>query len=253
YEAGGIGLISGVQCRPVRGEHGVMDPGEVEAAVRGIDIHLPRSSLLCLENTNNVAGGTVVPLENFDAMRAIADRHGMKILLDGARLFHAALAAGVDASEYAARADLAWVALSKGLSAPVGSVVCGTAEDVRRARRIRKVLGGGMRQVGVLAAAGRVALATGVARLADDPRRARRLAEAAAELPGTTVDLERTLTNIVLLRFDEPRAREVADRLAEHGVLAMPMAADRLRFCTHRLIDDDDVERATHHLRLIVS
>lgn len=253
YEAGGIGLISGVQCRPVAGVKGVMDPDQVEASVRARDIHLPRTSLLCLENTNNVAGGAVVPLANFDALRAVADRHGLKVLLDGARLFHAAIAEGIPAREFAARADLVWIALSKGLSAPVGSVLCGTADDIASARRIRKVLGGGMRQVGVLAAAGLIAVETGVDRLVEDHVRARRLAEFADGLPGVRVDLELTRTNIVLLRFDAPRAREVASVLAEEGVLAMPMADDRLRFCTHRQIDDDDVDAASTHLRRILS
>lgn len=252
YEAGGIGLISGVQCRPIHGTRGVMDPAEVEAAIRGHEIHLPHTSLICLENTNNVAGGAVVPLGVFDAVREIADRHAVKVHLDGARLLHAACAEGTPAAEFAARVDTVWIALSKGLSAPVGSVLCASVEDIARARRIRKILGGGMRQVGVLAAAGLVALETGIDRLAEDHVRARRLAEAANALPGVRVDLETARTNLVLLEFETPIADDVVARLAEDGVLAGATADNLLRFCTHREIGDDDVARAVESLSRIL-
>ncbi len=249
YEAGGIGLISGVQSRSVAARAGVMDADEVESLIRGDDIHLPRTALICVENSHNVAGGTVAPLDALDRLRAVADRHRIPILLDGARLFNAAVALGVGAREIAACADVAWFALSKGLSAPVGSVLCGRRDDVERARRIRKQLGGGMRQVGVLAAAGLVALETGIERLAEDHARAARLAAALHAEPGASVDLESTRTNIVMVHLEAKDAREIADRLRERGVLAMAMAARRLRFVTHRDVSDDDVDCAIVAMR----
>ncbi len=249
FEAGAIGLISGVQCRPVKGLQGVMDAAEVEEKIREHDIHAPRTALICVENTHNLAGGAVVPLAALDALRAVAERHGVPLFLDGARLFNAAVAEGVPARAFAARADLVWFALSKGLSAPVGSVLCGGRALIERCRRIRKQLGGGMRQAGIIAAAGLVGLESGIERLAEDHARAARLARALAALPGVTVDLAATRTNIVMVSFAEPRAAETARRLAERGVLAIALAPRRLRFVTHREVGDEDVERAIQAAR----
>lgn len=242
YEAGGIGLISGVQSRAVRGDRGRLEPADVEAAIRADDIHLPRTTLICLENSHNVAGGTITSLKRLDALREISRRHAIPLFMDGARLFNAAIASGTDAREYGERVDLLWFALSKGLSAPVGSVVCGSAERIEACRRIRKQLGGGMRQAGILAAAGLVALESGIDRLADDHRRARELARALAGLPGLQV--EPVETNIVVVRPEARNAAELSTGLAEGGVRTLALADDLLRFVTHREIEDSHVELA---------
>lgn len=244
YEVGGIGVISGVQCRPIAGKNGILDPDEVEAFIREDDIHVPRTSLICVEQTHNVAGGVVVPLAILDRLRAVADRHGIPIHMDGARMLNAAVADRVAPAEYGKRVDLLWIALSKGLSCPVGSVLAGTRTQIEKCRRIRKLLGGGMRQVGVLAACGLVALETGIERLAEDHARAHRLGERLVGLPGARVDLAIHRTNILMVHFDEPIAPTIENELKSRGVLALALKPKLLRFVTHREVDDRDVDRA---------
>ncbi|MFH0945660.1 MAG: GntG family PLP-dependent aldolase [Planctomycetota bacterium] len=244
FEAGGIGLISGVQCRPIRSRGGILDPDEIESRIRADDIHLPRTALICLENTHNVAGGVVMPLSVLDRIAELARRHRIPLHLDGARLFNAAVAEGIDPREYGPRVDLLWVALSKGLSAPVGSVICGDEAKIGRCRRIRKVLGGGMRQVGVLAAAGLVALEHGIERLAEDHRRAAALAGGISRLPGARVDLAATRTNIVMVELEQGGADRVVSALLERGVKALVFDDSHIRFVTHREVDDAGVALA---------
>lgn len=241
FEAGGIGLISGVQCRPIQAKGGILDPDEIESRIRAEDIHLPRTALICVENTHNVAGGVVMPMAVLDRISDLARRRKIPLHMDGARLFNAAVADGVDPREYGPRVDLLWIALSKGLSAPVGSVICGDAEKISRCRRIRKVLGGGMRQVGVLAAAGLVALEQGIDRLAEDHRRAAALADAINQLPGAQVDLQATRTNIVMVELELGGADLVVSALEERGVRALVFDNTHIRFVTHREVDDDGV------------
>lgn len=253
FEGGGIGLISGVQCRTLETEDGVLDPGGVEALIRADDIHLPKTALICVENTHNVAGGVVTPLATLDRLAEVARRHAVPLHMDGARLFNAALADGIDAREYGSRVDLLWFALSKGLSAPAGSVICASRERIALCRRIRKVLGGGMRQVGILAAAGLVALEQGVDRLADDHERAARLAREVDALPGARVDLARTRTNIVMVELGAGNAAYVTAELGRRGVRALPFGASTLRFVTHREISDAGVQQAILALTEILS
>ncbi|MBI4571377.1 MAG: low-specificity L-threonine aldolase, partial [Chloroflexi bacterium] len=189
YEAGGVPGLGGVQLRPVRNDgHGMIDLDELEATIRLENVHFPRTSAVCLENTHNRCGGGVLTAEETAAVARIARRHGVAVHLDGARIFNAAVALGVAPSELAAQADSVTFCLSKGLSAPVGSLVCGSAEFVQRARRMRKMVGGGMRQAGVIAAAGIVALETMVDRLAEDHEHAQLLARGLAQLPGIRID-----------------------------------------------------------------
>lgn len=245
YEAGAIGMISGVVARPIPTERGIFTAQDVERRIRGVDVHASRTALICVENTHNLAGGVPWTLTELDAVRAVASARGIPLLMDGARLFNACAAEGVAAAAYAARADLAWFALSKGLSAPVGSVLCGTRAAIEECRRIRKQLGGGMRQAGVLAACGLVALETMRERLVEDHARARRLAEGIAPLPGVMLDPASVRTNIVMIPLRETIAARVAERLArEFGVLVVAMGAARIRLVTHREVDDSHVARA---------
>jgi threonine aldolase len=231
-----------------------MDPEEVERNIRTPNVHSPRTSLICLENTHNNWSGAVVPLANFRALRDVADRHGLRIHLDGARLFNAAAASGVSVKEYAGQADSVMFCLSKGLSAPVGSMLVGPREFIDTARRVRKALGGGMRQAGVLAAPGIIALTVMTKRLAEDHGRAKRLAAGIAGLPGVSLDPSAVETNILIFGFSHPRLSSAAllDELAKKCVLALSIAGG-VRLVTHKDVDDGDVDRAVGAFREILA
>lgn len=238
-------FISRVTPRVLQSKRGAMDPEEVERNIRKPSVHVPRTSLICVENTHNNWSGAVVPYENIRAIRDIARKHEIKLHMDGARLFNASTASGVPAKEYAALADSVMFCLSKGLSAPVGSVLCGSREFISCGRRVRKALGGGMRQVGVLAAPGLIALTEMVGRLSEDHARAKRLSLAISGLPGISLNPEDIQTNIIIFGFHHPRL-SVAEFLSELGkrrVLALA-TADGIRFVTHKDVDDEDVGRA---------
>jgi len=236
YEAGAPALLSGVQVRPLPGEGGIVAPETLRSAVRPENVHFPRPKLLCLENTHNVAGGKVFPLEKFASVAAEARGLGIKVHLDGARLFNAAVAAGLPAGEWCEHADTVSVCSSKGLGAPVGSLLAGDDEIIREARRARKAFGGGMRQVGVIAAASLHAFEHHIERLAEDHERARNLA-ASLERSGYTV--EPPETNILLVEVGEAEAFLRA--LAEQGVLATPWGKSTVRMCTHLDIGDEEI------------
>jgi len=243
-EAGALGLISGVQTRPLPGPAGVPSLEAIEGAIRDPDVHHPRTSLIVLENSHNYAGGRVIPLETMAAIRALARRRGVAVHLDGARLFNAAVAAATPVARYAEQVDTLTFCFSKGLGCPAGSMVLGSRELMGRARRIRKALGGGMRQVGILAAACEWSLDHLVDRLADDHARARRLAEGFASMRGCAVDPREVETNIVFVGRSARDAQALQGGLAERGVLALALAPDRLRFVTHRDVGERDIERA---------
>jgi threonine aldolase len=243
YEVGAPAALSGVLTRPFRSRRGVPDVDDVAAAITPRSLHSPGTVLLVLENTHNRAGGAVIPLNVHRALYERAKNRGLNVHLDGARLFNAAVATGVPAGDYAAQADSVSFCLSKGLGCPVGSLLCGTREFVEKARRVRKMFGGGMRQAGVLAACGIVALETGIDRLADDHRNARRLAEGIAGLPGMRVDLESVQTNMVYLDTDLPAA-EVVRRLGEQRVLCLAVGLNTIRLVTHLDVDEQDMEAA---------
>jgi len=239
YENGAGGRNAGVQFWPVPDDDGTLDPADIRWAVEAAAHHHPRPSLVCVENTHMPANGAPWPLER---LREVAVC-GLPVHLDGARLFNAEVASGVPAADYAGAAVSVMCCLSKGLSAPVGSMLAGPADVMSAARAERQRLGGGMRQVGVLAAAGLVALQTMVERLADDHRRARRLADAVAERwPDAGVDPERIPTNIVTFPHAEPD--ELCDHLRAEGVLAGTIAPGVMRLVTHHDVDDEGVERA---------
>ncbi len=249
FEAGALAALWGIQVRTLRGTRGLLDPAEVEAAVRPDNEHYPRTRVLEIENTHNRGGGTVYPLERVRALAEVARRRGLHVYLDGARLLNASVAAGVPARAYAECATLASICLSKGLGAPAGSVLAGPRDLVREGRRLRKRLGGGMRQAGILAAAGLYALDRNVARLAEDHENARRLGAALAALPGVTLPFP-VDTNLVFASLQGRSASHLAARLKEAGVLCNPEGSkpDMLRFVTHLDVSREDVEEAARRI-----
>jgi threonine aldolase len=248
FEAGSSSAVGGIHPHTVPNQpDGTLDLGDIEAAIRDPDNeHHPRTRLICLENTHNRCSGAVLSPDYMAQVRALADRYGLAIHLDGARLFNAAVALGVAPALLARDADSVTFCLSKGLSAPVGSLICGSTDFVRQARRQRKMLGGGMRQAGVLAAAGIVALETMVDRLAEDHANARRLAQGLASLPGLLLDPGQVHTNIVIfaLASDAMSAPEFARRLAARGVKVGAIGGQRIRAVTHYGIEPEDIEYA---------
>jgi threonine aldolase len=243
-EAGGVATIAGLMPLFVRGERGVLDAARVERALLPPDEHRPSPALLCVENTHNRGGGTVTTPEAMRGLRSLCDRHGLGLHVDGARLFNAAVALELEPVELATDADSVSCCLSKGLGAPAGSLLLGDAELVTRARRARKVLGGAMRQAGVLAAAGLVALDGWRERLAADHRRARSLAERLAHVRALSVEPDTVETNIVLCRVaDEIDARDLSQRLLEHGFACSASSGGTLRVVLHHQILDRDVDR----------
>jgi threonine aldolase len=245
YETAGAAAVCGVQIRPVPTEAGVMSPEQVVAAVRPRDDpHQPLTAAVTFENTHNRHGGIVWPLEALRAASDAAHGQGLRVHLDGARIFNASVALGVPASEIAACADTVTFCLSKGLACPVGSIFCGDGEDVEQAKRWRKRLGGGMRQVGVLAAAGLVALEHMVDRLAQDHANARTLAEGLSELPGVRCDLRRVQTNLVYFDVESMPAQAFLDECARRGVVSEATGPHTVRFVTHYGIDVEDIQSA---------
>ena len=239
YEAGAPAMLSSVQLRTLTGDNGTLDPETVRNAVRPENVHFPRSRLLCLENTHNTAGGKVFPLEDFASVAETARELGLKVHLDGARLFNAQAATGIPAREWCAHADTVSVCSSKGLGAPVGSLLAGDGETISEARRARKAFGGGMRQAGIIAAASLYAFENNVERLSEDHARARNLA---AGLREAGYDARHPDTNLVLVAVDDPP--EFLRALAREGVLATPGKPGFVRLCTHLDVGDGDIESA---------
>ncbi len=242
FETGGIAAVAGLHPRPLDDETGYISPEAVAAAVRPRDVHFGRTRLLCLENTHARSGGTPIPLELLRALAEIAAKRGLLVHMDGARLFNAAVAQGVDPSEIAAHVHSVSFCLSKGLSCPAGSILCGAAGFIEKARRARKMLGGGMRQAGWLAAPGLVAL-DNIGRLAEDHARAQRLAVGLMGIDGLRVDAQRVRTNIVIVELQSPDgdAATLISALREQGVRCFSLGKG-LRMVVHRNIDDANVE-----------
>ncbi len=250
YELASMAGLAGVLPRVVRGARGVPDSVEVELLCRKKTYYHAPVTLLLLENTHNHASGAVLPMDRKEALIAAARAHGVPVHLDGARVHNAAVALALPPAQVVAGFDSVLFCLSKGLGAPVGSLLCGTIGFIEEARVARKRLGGGMRQVGVLAAAGRVALRENLGRLAEDHARARRLAEALAGVPGLRIDPAGVETNIVIAEVDPPEA--VAgwlEYLREGGILAGTLGPGRIRFVTHLDLDDAAIDRAIAVLR----
>jgi threonine aldolase len=249
YEVAGAAGVAGVQLRPVGNDaRGRIDPAEVEATIRGENVHLPSTTLLCLENTVNRCGGAVIRREEIEELADVAHRHGARVHIDGARIFNAGIALEVSVASLVAPADSIGFCLSKGLGAPVGSVLCGSAEFIARARKMRKMVGGGMRQGGIIAAAGVYALEHMVDRLADDHANAKTLARGLAELPMVELDPDSIETNIVIfgVRGDW---LGFARSMKAAGVLSTVTAPGRLRMVTHYDIERADIDEALARVR----
>jgi threonine aldolase len=245
YEGGGAASLGGVQIRPLTTERGLLSPEQVAEAVRPLtDVHQPITAAVCLENTQNRHGGICWPLDTLAAIREVARARGLAVHMDGARIFNAAVAMGVEARTIAQHADTVTFCISKGLAAPVGSVLCGPAEVVGRARRWRKAVGGGWREAGMLAAAGLYALDHMVDRLAEDHANARTLAEGLAELPGVAIDLERVQTNLVMFEVTSMPVATFLAACRERGLRAGSPGGRRVRFVTRYGIEAEHVQRA---------
>jgi threonine aldolase len=249
-EVAGAAVIGSLQMRPVKTERGFLTPDQVREALRPANIHIPTTGLVCVENTHNRHGGTCCTPEAIDAVAAVAHDAAVPVHMDGARLFNAAVALKRPARDFVRNVDSVTFCVSKGLAAPVGSVICGSAKLIDKARRVRKMLGGGMRQAGVIAAAGIVALETMVDRLAEDHANARALAEGFAKLPGLAIDLASVQTNIVIFRVERGTASRSAAATAElvagcaaRKVKIHAIGPVAIRCVTHKDIDAEDIAR----------
>lgn len=254
FEGGSVGAHLGLMMRPLPGTAGVITADAVAAAIRPGSEHNPKTAVVAIENTHNGAGGRIFPLDEARAIAKVCDERGVAVHLDGARLFNAQAATGVPAREWADCATTVSFCFSKGLGAPVGSIVCSSAEVIAEARRLRKRLGGGMRQVGVLAAAARVAIESGVERLAEDHATARRLAEAVADLAPEAVDLAGVETNMVYLdlRPFGITAPDLSRSLLKEGVLTLGFPGHSMRLVTHRDVSASDLDRALDAFRKVL-
>jgi threonine aldolase len=248
HEAGAASIIAGVQTRPVPAPDGVITALSLRERLRKAELHTPATSLICLENAHSL--GRAVSLADMDALRAVADEWGLPVHLDGARLFNAAAALGTGPKEIAARADSVMFCISKGLCAPVGSLLAGPKDFVAEARMKRKIMGGGMRQAGILAAAGIVALTEQTGRLAEDHRRAKELARGLAAIPGMVIDPGRVDINMVFFSFpparDPRRAARIMEIFTQAGILINPPENGQFRFVTHYWIGEPEAERLLH-------
>jgi threonine aldolase len=254
YEAGGPAILSGVTCQTLHGEDGILDVTQLEDKIRPDDEHQVRTRLVCLENTHNRGGGRIYPFEKIQAIRAWTQQHGLILHLDGARLWNAIVATGIPAKQWGELFDTVSVCFSKGLGAPIGSALAGPRELISRARRVRKLFGGGMRQVGVIAAAALYALDHHIERLAEDHRNAQTIAQAIAETPGLRLVPSEVDTNLIWFRIarEIATAREMASALKERGVLVHAAGPQTLRACTHLDVSAAQAEYAAEAIRQCV-
>ena len=250
YEVGGIAALGGIHSNTIyNNEDGTLDIGEIEGAIREDDLHYPKTRLIILENTQNRCGGIALTQEYTESIGELAKRYGLKLHIDGARIFNAAVLQKKTALEMAGPADTVTFCLSKGLCAPVGSVLCGSGDFIQQARRIRKQLGGGMRQAGILAAAGIVALQTMVERLEEDHQRARALEDELAKVSWLNVKRKPMSTNMVFVDLvDDVKlsSEDVCQELQKHGVLAGTVNARGIRLVTHFWIDYKSIDKAVN-------
>lgn len=241
FEAGGSSAFCGVQIRPLHGDRGSFSAEDILPLVRGKDIHLAPTRLICMENTHTMAGGTLFPLERMRSVTELAHRCGIRTHLDGARIWNASIATGIDVREFGSCTDSICFCFSKGLGCPAGSILCGPSEFIERARRYRKMVGGAMRQVGILASAALYALEHNIERLAEDHRNAKRLAEALAELPQFSIDPSQVETNIVVFAVNGS-SEEWLQRFRERGILLCPYPNNTIRAVTHLDVSSEEID-----------
>jgi len=251
YESASPSRLSGIQIYPLDGNLGVITPEQVEPYIRTTAYHMPRTKVIEVENTHNRAGGTIHPIENIIALKELAKKHSLFYHLDGARLWNASVETGISPKEYGSHFDTISVCLSKGLGAPVGSVIAGSKEFIKDAFRLRKAWGGGMRQVGILAAAGLYALRNNIERLKEDHRRAKYLAEKINEISNLEINMEAVHTNIILFKPLTMNIPESLSKCKDAGLLLTPGTIDTLRAITHLDVDDDAVEKAADILEQV--
>ena len=252
YEIAGPSFISGVQVMPLKGVHGVMDPDEITAHIRPDWYHYPKTSLVCIENTHNRAGGTVYPLDEIKKVSKVCRDNGLKLHIDGARIFNASVESGVSVKEYASCADSITFCFSKGLGAPVGSILCGETDFITRAHKFRKILGGGMRQAGIIAAGALYAIENNVDRLREDHNNAKHFAAEISRLPYVVIDMESVQTNIVV--FNTTRdASKIKEMLEGKGVLVTNEGKDRMRAVFHMDVTAEETRQAIEIFKTIKS
>jgi len=253
YEAGGPALLSGVMLHPLDSSHGILTASTIQAALRPPNIHFPPTSLICLENTLNRAGGRIFPLEEIAKIHRLARKHNLKVHLDGARLWNASVASGISLAEYSRYFDTVMVCFSKGLGAPVGSLLVGDRAAIEEARRYRKIYGGGMRQAGILGAAALYALEHNLPLLKQDHEKAISLAEAFNTLDYLSVDMESVQTNIVIITVTDQRltAPRIAEALEKEGVLILALGVRMLRAVTHLDVNTADIKKAISIIKRI--
>ncbi|WP_028777176.1 low-specificity L-threonine aldolase [Shimazuella kribbensis] len=255
YEAAALSVFAGVQIKTLAGERGAMKPSDVEAAIRGNDIHEPETGLICIENTHNKAGGAVIPPGNMENIYQIAKRYGIPVHLDGARLFNASVATQIPVKEFAKYTDSVQFCLSKGLGAPVGSIIAGSSDFIFKARKWRKRLGGGLRQVGVLAAPGIIALEEENVNLLEiDHENAKQLAEGLLNIKGIVIE-NKVETNIILINItNSNKTMEIfLHQLKEHGILAGTFGPNNIRFVTNNSITKKDIDKVLLASRKILN
>ena len=243
FEAGGPAVLSGVSCRTIPGERGLLDVPQLRGTVRSDDQHLVRTRLVCVENTANMGGGYAWPLDQLARVSTWARELGLKLHMDGARLFNATVARGYSPKDLGRHVDTIAVCFSKGLGCPMGAILVGSKDDIRKARRIRKLLGGALRQAGIVAAAADYALDHNIERLADDHANARQLATMIAKIRGLRIDVDAVETNLVFFDVDPALgyASQLANALETRGVLIHDSGPQRMRACTHLDVRREDL------------
>jgi threonine aldolase len=246
FEGGAGAALSGVQFYCLRGIRGILDVSQIEEAIRPVDHHFAVTRLICLENTHNRGGGSIYPIEKMVEIYRLAKSKELLVHLDGARLWNSSVATGIRLREYAQCADSVSVCLSKGLGAPIGSLVTGSKTFIDRAHRFRKMFGGGMRQAGIIAAAGIYALDHHIERLKEDHQNAKRLALGLKKLKGVSIDPEQVETNIIIFNIVEPgmTAPQMAEAMKKNGVLIHPISKTQIRLVTHLDVSSEDIEKA---------
>lgn len=256
YEVGSPAFLSGVMVRPIKGHNGMISAEQVRPLIRHSDVHQAWTKLVCIENTHNRAGGRILPLESIRLLGNLCKERNLKMHLDGARLWNASVATGIPLKDYTEFADTINICLSKAMGAPIGSLLVSSGENIEKARRVRKRFGGGMRQVGILGAAGLYAIEHNLDRLADDHANARLLADGLSKIEGLTIDVASVETNIVLFYLNEKlgmNANEFLEVISHYGLLMVPFGEKTIRAVTHLNVTVEQVKEAVEIVRSIVS